>query len=79
MGGGGLCAEGASLFFAVGNGFFDAFNKSGRRDYGDTLIKLSTSGGLSVDDYFTPFDHQNMADNDLDLGSAPQHHPRPHG
>jgi hypothetical protein len=55
-----------NLFFATGNGTFDA--NTGGKDYGDSIIKLSSGG--SVLDYFTPFDQANMLANDLDLGSA---------
>jgi hypothetical protein len=33
-------------------------------------VKLGTSGGLSVADWFTPFDQVNLAANDLDLGGG---------
>jgi hypothetical protein len=39
-------------------------------DYGDTFLKLSTGGPLSVNDYFTPFDEFSAASNDTDLGSG---------
>ena len=39
-------------------------------DYGDTFLKLSTAGSLSVSDYFTPFNQANAAANDTDLGSG---------
>jgi len=42
-----------NLFLSTGNGSFDAdFDGSG---WGSGLLKLSTSGGLSVLDYFTPY------------------------
>jgi hypothetical protein len=39
-------------------------------DFGDTFLKLSTMGPLSVSDYFTPFDQAIAAANDTDLGSG---------
>jgi len=69
--GGGLsAAPGTSpIFLQTGNGTFDA-NTTGGVDYGDSFLKLSTRGGLSVADYFTP-DNQSMLQNmDLDLGSG---------
>jgi hypothetical protein len=71
MGGGGSCVDDdGNLYFATGNGYFNAYKNSGGTEYGDTLMRLSTSGGLSVDDYFTPYENQFLADNDLDLGSG---------
>jgi hypothetical protein len=70
MAGCGLAAEGTSLYFATGTGFFNAFKNSGGTEFGDTLVKLSASGKLTVDDYFAPFDNQFLAVNDLDLGSG---------
>ena len=58
-----------NVFLATGNGDFDA--KSGGPDYGDSVIKLQTSAsGLSVADYFAPFNQQHLDDADLDLGSS---------
>jgi hypothetical protein len=57
-----------NLFFMVANGIFNA--DSGGREYSDSFIRLSTSGGLSVADYFTPHDQATMAANDTDLGSG---------
>jgi hypothetical protein len=58
-----------NIFVIVGNGTFDANN--GGSDYGDSFLKLTPSGNsLSVSDYFTPFDQQNLAANDMDVGSA---------
>ncbi len=74
---GGIWMSGASpsadsagnIFVIVGNGTFDANN--GGPDYGDSFLKLTPQGNsLSVSDYFTPFDQQNLAANDIDVGSA---------
>ena len=58
------------LYLATGNGCFNAFNGTGGTEYGDSFLKLSTVGGLSVADYFTPYNQAYMADNDLDVGSG---------
>ena len=69
QGGGGPGADANNnLFFETGNGSFSA-NTNGR-DYGDTVLKLSTTNGLIVADYFTPFDQAMLANGDTDLGSC---------
>lgn len=71
MAGGGLAVDAdTNLYFEVGNGVFTATNNSGGTEYGDSFIKLSTAGSLSVTDYFTPYNQQHLADIDLDLGSG---------
>src|SRR5207237_5152556 len=58
----GLSVDSAgNLFFAVGNGSFNALNNSGGTEYGDTFIRLSTSQNLAVADYFTPFNEAFLA------------------
>jgi hypothetical protein len=57
-----------NIYVMTGNGGFDA--STGGRDYGDTFLKLSTAGGLTVADYFTPANQQALANADLDLGSG---------
>jgi hypothetical protein len=69
MGGNGLCVDdNDNLYFAVGNGSFSANTNGG--DYGDSFVKLSTTNGLAVADYFAPYNQGSLADNDLDLGSG---------
>lgn len=71
MGGGGLAADdNNNLFFATGDGNFNAFPNTHGTEYGDSVIKLSTSGGLSVADYFTPFNQATFESNDEDVGSG---------
>ncbi len=67
-GAGPACDGGGNLFITSANGIFD--ENAGSPDLGDSVIKLSPSGGLTVADYFTPFDQQYLSDNDLDLGSS---------
>jgi len=74
---GGIWMSGASpaadsqgnIYLLSGNGDFNA-NNAGGRNYGDTFLKLSTSGGLSVSDWFTPFDQMKLAAQDMDLGGG---------
>jgi chitodextrinase len=69
MSGGAPAADSSgNLYFLTGNGTFDA--NSGGSDYGDSTVKLSTSGGLSVASYFTPADQQNLEGGDADHGSG---------
>jgi hypothetical protein len=69
MGGDGLCADSSNnLFFETANGSFSASTNGG--DYGDSFVKLSTTNGLGVADYFTPYNQATLAANDTDLGSG---------
>ena len=65
--GGGFAVDAAgNLYNASANGPFDA----AVGDYGDSILKLSTANGLSVSDYFTPYNQQHLSDIDADLGSS---------
>ncbi len=68
--GGGPAADSAgNVYVLVANGDFDV--PSGGRDYGDTALKLQPANGtFNVLDWFTPFNQQEMNDNDWDLGSG---------
>ncbi len=60
-----------NLYFEVGNGVFTATNGTGGTEYGDSIIKLSTSNNkLAVADYFTPYNQAALALGDTDLGSG---------
>ncbi len=67
--GGGAAADAqGNIFLALGNGTFDA--NAGGSDYGDSLVHFSPSSGLAVVDSFTPYNQQDMDQNDLDLGAG---------
>jgi len=69
MGGNGLCVDAHSnLFYEVANGSFDADQGGG--DYGDSFMRLATTGGISVVDYFTPFNQAALQAADADLGAG---------
>jgi len=70
QGGAGLAADSDGyVYFITANGTFNANN--GGSDFGDSFMKISLgSGGLTWNDYFTPFDQAQMGMNDLDLGSG---------
>ena len=60
-----------NLYFATGNGTFDA-NQNGK-DFGDSIVKLQLPSGANrfkVADYFTPFNQSFLSAGDLDLGSG---------
>jgi len=68
-GSGPLADVDGSIFLQTANGQFDSQNKR----WGDSLLKLSlTGGGIQVDDFFAPCNAAFLDDNghDLDLGSA---------
>jgi len=71
MGGGGMVVDAyTNLYFEVANGIFNVTDNSGNTEYGDSFMKLSTTNGLAVADYFTPYNQANLAQNDTDLGSG---------
>src|SRR6266571_2356120 len=68
MGGGGPAADASGNVFVIsGNGFGDT---PGMNSYGNSFVRLSTSAGLKVGDYFTPFNTLSEDSRDADFGSA---------
>jgi len=63
-----------NLFFIMGNGDFDTtLNASGfpaNGNCGNCFVKLSTSGGLKLADYFTPHNTVAESNADQDFGSG---------
>jgi len=57
-----------NLYVVTGNGTFD--HASGGPDLGESYLKLATGSGLSVADYFTPFNYESLNNGDVDTGSA---------
>ena len=70
MSGGAMAADSNNYLYAItGNGAFDATNATApNNDYGDCLLRLSAS--LGVSQYFTPSDQANDAAHDQDFGSG---------
>lgn len=72
MSGKGLMADAAgNIYFAIGNGKFDA-NTNGA-DYGMCYMKLTpnpSTSKLSVASYYTPYDEQAQSNSDLDDGNS---------
>jgi hypothetical protein len=54
-----------SLYVLTGNGIWD-----GKTAFGDSVLKLNTSGGLSLADWFTPYNQLSLDGNDTDVGSG---------
>lgn len=73
--GSGLTADtSGNIFFLDANGVFDStLNSKGfpsEGDYGNAFIRLTTTGGLAVADYFEMYNGQMESDEDVDLGSG---------
>jgi hypothetical protein len=71
--GGALSADPqGNIYFAVGNGFDGpnpAFDPT-HGNYSESVVKLSTTGPLTVAGSFTPFDWRTLDQQDADLGSG---------
>jgi hypothetical protein len=75
MSGAGPAADSQGNVYAISaNGPFDStLNSAGfpaDGDYGDSMLKFSTTSRLSVADYFTPTNQQKDAEQDVDFGSG---------
>ena len=75
MAGAGPAADSAgNVYLLDGNGTFDttldAHGFPGQGDFGNGFLKLSTSNGLAVADYFEMFNTVDESNNDVDLGSG---------
>jgi hypothetical protein len=66
MSGGAPAADSSSnLYVITGNGDYDGTN-----DFGDSILKLGTSPGIAVGDWFTPANQSSLDTADLDFGSG---------
>ncbi len=62
-----------NIFLLTGNGTFDTTLTNGfpsKGDYGNAFVKMSSSGGLTVTDYFTMDNTTSESNGDVDLGSG---------
>jgi hypothetical protein len=65
MSGGAPAADSSNnLYVMTGNGVWD-----GATDFSDSFLKLSTPG-MTVSDYFTPYNQSSLDASDLDVGSS---------
>ena len=75
MAGAGPAADSAgNAYLLAGNGVFDTtLNASGfpsQGNFGNAFLKVSTSSGLAVADYFATFNTVSLSNADTDLGSG---------
>ncbi|MCU1319977.1 MAG: Pyrrolo-quinoline quinone repeat-containing protein [Edaphobacter sp.] len=75
MSGGGIAADSQSnIYLLDANGTFDtALDANGfptKGDYGNAMLKLSTTGKLAIVDYFEMYNTESESNQDLDLGSG---------
>ena len=60
-----------NLYFQTGNGTFDGgSNITTTNDYSMSLLKLATTNGLALVDYFAPSNAVSLSGGDQDLGSS---------
>jgi hypothetical protein len=57
--------SGGNVYYSTGNGTYD-----GTANFGDSLLKFSTSPSIGLSDWFTPSDFAFLDVNDEDLGSS---------
>jgi uncharacterized protein (TIGR03437 family) len=57
-----------NIYVVGGNGTFDSGGKG--LDDGESYLKLSTTSGIALADYFAPFNYASLNQGDLDVGSA---------
>ena len=72
MAGGAPAADDAgNLFVSTGNGVFDGNSVAApNNDFGDSVLCLNPAAGLSLADWFTPYNQAALDANDSDLASG---------
>jgi hypothetical protein len=69
-GGGPSADTNHNVFVVTGNGTFDANLNRPLLNYGDSFLRLHSTGSLTVTDYFTPCDQAMLASAGKDIGSS---------
>jgi uncharacterized repeat protein (TIGR03806 family) len=71
-GGGGPSVDAqGNLYFQTGNGTFDGnLNVSSTNNYAMSILRLSTTNGIKLADYFAPSNAVSLSNGDQDLGSS---------
>jgi hypothetical protein len=60
-----------NIYFSTGNGDFNTnYSSASSFNLGESIVKLITTNGLALEDYFTPFNEAVLSGNDVDLASA---------
>ncbi|MCC8391871.1 PQQ-binding-like beta-propeller repeat protein [Paraburkholderia sp. MMS20-SJTR3] len=74
MSGAGPASDGSSIYLLDANGTFDTTLTSAgfpnQSDFGNAFLKIGTTNGLTVTDYFAMSNVVNEARDDIDLGSG---------
>ena len=71
--GGGIWMSGSAPVFDSSNNLFVITSNgtyNGTTDFADSFLKLSTTSGITLSDWFTPDDQQNLGSNNVDLGQG---------
>ena len=72
MSGGAPAADSSNaIYLSTGNGTFDHDSTvTPNTDLGDSVVKLTTASGVSLADWFSPFNQSDLESSDIDLGSG---------
>src|SRR5580658_1755372 len=71
--GGGIWMSGSAPVFDSSNNLFVISSNgtyNGTTEFADSFLKLSTTSGLALSDWFTPDDQANLGANNIDLGQG---------
>jgi hypothetical protein len=69
-GGGPSADANHNVYVVTGDGPFDAYRGGMSLSYGDSFLRFTTAGGLSVSDYFSPCNQAMLEVNGLDVGAS---------
>jgi Concanavalin A-like lectin/glucanases superfamily/Chitobiase/beta-hexosaminidase C-terminal domain/IPT/TIG domain/Fibronectin type III domain len=71
--GGGIWMSGSAPVFDSSNNLYVISSNgtyNGTTDFADSFLKLTTTSGITLGDWFTPDDQQNLGANNIDLGQG---------